>query len=180
MEKPKKVENRQIIGMIENIHLLRQLFIKRTRSHCPLHFSQITIMRLIEQNKNCTQSELAEMLHITPASVATSTKRLQKAGLITKTVDSENLRCKRLALTDKGRKVSAEGRRIFVEYDSVIFEDFSEDDKIQFFDYLERLILKMKETEGISESMNSPIELGMLLHRLVEITDGSEEDETKT
>lgn len=160
--------NKEIIGMIENAHLLRKLFIHRTGGMCPLHFSQFAIMRMIQQNENCTQILLAEKLRVTPASVATSTKRLQKAGLITKTIDPENLRCKRLALTDSGRNTLQESRRVFDEYDSVVFEIFSDDEKVKFHDYLERLIVKMKSLEGINPSTNNSIELSMLLHRLAE------------
>lgn len=164
----KKIENRRIIGTIENVHLLRKLFIKRSTSSSPLHFGQVAIMRMIGMNENCTQSLLAEQLHVTPASVATSTKRLQKAGLITKTVDKDNLRCKRLSLTDKGRETIESHRRIFEDYDQLIFSSFSEEDKQCFLGYLEKLVSEMKKIEGIDFNSENPMELSCLLHRSME------------
>ena len=149
--------------MLENIHLLRKLFIRRTTASSPLHFGQVAIMRTIEQNENCTQASLAEQLRVTPASVATSTKRLQKAGFITKTVDKENLRCKRLALTDKGREAISRQHQLFEEYDALILKSFSDEEKSQLFGYLDRLVSEMKKVEGISEQMSCPMELTLFL-----------------
>lgn len=161
----KKVENKQIIATLDNIHLLRKLFIKRSTSSSPLHFGQVTIMRMIEHNENCTQASLAEQLNVTPASVATSTKRLQKAGLITKTIDKDNLRCKRLALTEKGRSVISGHEELFKEYDELIFRSFTDVEKSQLLEYLDRLVAEMKKIEGINEHITCPMELTMLLCR---------------
>lgn len=165
MNNNEKLENRHIIGMLENIHLLRRLYIRRSSSSLPLHFGQAAIMKTIELNENCTQSTIAEQLNVTPASVATSTKRLQKAGLITKTVDKNNLRCKRLALTDKGREAVKQQHELFENYDNLIFKNFSEEEKIILFGYLERLVAEMKQIEGITEQLDCPIELTMFLRR---------------
>lgn len=165
MNDPEKIENKQIIGTLENICLLRKLFIKRSTRQTPLHFGQVTIMHTIEQNENCTQATLAEQLNVTPASVATSTKRLQKAGLITKTIDKDNLRCKRLALTDRGRSVIAQHIELFQEYDELVFRDFTEKEKAELLGYLNRIISRMQAIEGIDEQFDSPLDLTILLRR---------------
>lgn len=159
------ISNKELVGILENIHLLRKIAVKRFTGSSPLHFGQISIMKDIEKNENCTQASLAEQLNVTPASVATSTKRLQKAGLITKTVDSDNLRCKRLALTDKGREAISQHIGLFEEYDRLVFKDFSEDEKAQLMGYLERILNEMKEIEGIDRQFNGSRELSMFLHK---------------
>lgn len=166
MENNSPVKNCQIIGMIENFHLLRKLFIRRSTSSSSLHFGQVAIMRMIAQNENCTQATLAEQLSVTPASVATSTKRLERSGFITKTVDEHNLRCKRLALTDKGRETIENHRQVFEEYDSLIFSILSEEEKQSFCNTLSRLVSKMRELEGIDdEELRNPIELTVFLRK---------------
>ncbi len=180
MENSKFVENRDIIGMLENIHLLRKLFIKRSSSAGELHFSQVAIMRTIEQNEHCTQATLAEQLNVTPASVATSTKRLEKSGFITKTVDKDNLRCKRLALTEKGREAINRHLQLFKEYDSLIFKNFSEEDKVHFFGYLERLVSEMKQLESINEQFVCPMEFTMFLRRTMDEIPEENDSKNKT
>lgn len=128
----------------------------------------MAILRTIEQNENCTQAVIADFLRVSPASVATSTKRLQKAGLITKTVDKENLRCKRLAITDEGRAALKNHMELFKEYDELVFRNFSDDDKTKFISYLTRLISEMSEIEGIDGEFSNPMDLSCLLFKKVE------------
>jgi DNA-binding MarR family transcriptional regulator len=120
---------------------------------------------MLEENENCTQAALAEQLNVTPASVATSTKRLQKAGFITKTVDKDNLRCKRLSLTDKGRNTIRQHHEIFNEYDNRIFRNFSEEEKTLFMKLLNRLLDEMKAVEGNGSLPDDPVKLTMTLHQ---------------
>ena len=162
------IHNKQIVGMLENIHLLRKLFHKRVSENSPLHFGQIAIMKTISMNENCTQNTIAEQLNVTPASVAVSTKRLQKAGLITKTVDEDNLRCKRLALTDAGREAADKCIKQFREYDELVFEDFSDEEKENLLAYLSRIVEKMRQIEGIDGDFSNPMELSCLLRKKVD------------
>ena len=80
-------------------------------------------MNYISENDGCTQADIAERLQVTAACVATSTKRLQKSGFITKTIDEDNLRCKRLSLTPLGKKALDECHAPFDEYDNYIFRN---------------------------------------------------------
>lgn len=165
------IDDEQIVNMLENVHLLRHLFIRRISEKSPLHFGQIAIMKTIEQNENCTQAIIADFLGVSPASVATSTKRLQKAGLITKTVDKNNLRCKRLALTDKGRSAIENHMNIFRKYEELIFQNFSDEEKEMLMKSLEKLVDKMREIEGIDGDFSNPAELCCLLIKKVENID---------
>ena len=42
-------------------------------------------------------------MRLSPSSIALSTKRLEKGGFLRKKTDEENLRCKRLYLTESGQ-----------------------------------------------------------------------------
>lgn len=157
------MNNKELIGMLENVHFLRKLFVRRLSADSPLHCSQVAIMHIIEENENCTQVDVAEKLGVTPASVATSTKRLQKAGLIEKRVDPENLRCKRLTLTPAGRESICRHKKRFDDLDSRIFESFSDEDKARLADYLNRISDVMKKEVGIESSPKTPMELSIIV-----------------
>jgi len=159
------IRNKDLVGAFESIHLLRKLFVRRISETSPLHFSQVAVMKTIEQNENCTQSTIAERLCVTPASVAVSTKRLQKAGLITKTVDSDNQRCKRLALTEKGREAIEHHISLFRDYDELVFSDLTEDEKEKLMEVLGRMISRMKEIEGIEGEFSDTLKLQCMLHK---------------
>lgn len=162
------VSNREIVGVMENLHLLRRLFVRQTSQDSPIHFGQMAIMKTIEQHENCTQTTIAECLGVTPASVAVSTKRLQKAGLITKTVDQDNLRCKRLSLTEEGRTAIERHISLFEEYDSRVFGCLSEGEKEILFELLKRIGGVMQEAVGIKDQFSDPFSLGCLLHQEIE------------
>ncbi len=92
----------ELAAKLKKIHLLRRIWIQKAQPDVELYFGQLPILEYIRKNPGCTQAEIAEHLCVTPASISTSTKRLQKAGLLTKTTDPDNLRCNRLATTDEG------------------------------------------------------------------------------
>ena len=55
---------------------------------------QYPLLNYLSRHPDAAQQELASVLFVSPASVAQSTKRLQKAGLLEKASDPENLRKK--------------------------------------------------------------------------------------
>ena len=96
----------------------------------------------------CTQVEIAEELSVSPASIALSTKRLEKAGMIIKETDMDNLRCKRLSLTEKGLSVFKAGYTIRDEQDLRLFKDFSPDELDKLNEFLDRLTLNLTKEES--------------------------------
>lgn len=157
------MNNKQLVGMLENVHFLRKLFVRRLSADSPLHCSQMAVMHMIEENENCTQVDVSDKLGVTPAAVATSTKRLQKAGLIEKNVDPENLRCKRLTLTPKGRESICRYKKRFDDLDSRIFAGFTEEDKSRLADYLSMISDVMKKEVGIESDPENPMELSIIV-----------------
>ena len=51
-----------------------------------------------------SQKELADALHISPATMAVSLKSLERGGYVEKRGDPADQRCKRVAITEKGRE----------------------------------------------------------------------------
>lgn len=122
------------------LNLLRRIELHRTTADVGLHLGQLPVMEYIIMNKDCTQIEIADALKVTPASIATSTKRLQKAGLIQKQTDETNLRCNKLSATDKGIELSQNCRDRFNEFDKKLFAGFSDQELLVMKDHLDRLI----------------------------------------
>jgi DNA-binding MarR family transcriptional regulator len=92
----------ELSAKLKKIHLLRRIWIQKGQTDAELSFGQLPILEYIHHHPGCTQAEIAEHLCVTPASISTSTKRLQKSGLLTKITDPENLRCNRLSITEEG------------------------------------------------------------------------------
>lgn len=125
-------------------------------------------MNYISENDGCTQADIAERFQVTAACVATSTKRLQKSGFITKTIDEDNLRCKRLSLTPLGKKALDECHAPFDEYDNYIFRNINADEIKNAEIFLDKLIYNMEEAIGDNHSGADFYEINKLIRRVRE------------
>jgi len=134
-----------MIGRFERLHLYRRITLQKAAADVDLHYGQLPILEYVKQNNGCSQSELAEKLCVTPASVALSTKRLEKAGLLKKITDVQNLRRNSLSITQKGIDVSQKCREAFDRLNYKMFSDFSEEEILQMRDYLDRLLKNAAE-----------------------------------
>ncbi|MDO4572582.1 MAG: MarR family winged helix-turn-helix transcriptional regulator, partial [Clostridia bacterium] len=103
----------------------------------------------IIRRPDCTQALLAEQLRVTPASIALSTKRLEKAGLIERRVDPDNRRCNRLRSTDEGAHAADTYRQCFNAVDSRTFRGFSEEERAQLASYLDRMIKNIAGSDTV-------------------------------
>lgn len=143
----------ELNGRLTSLHLMRRISIQKETDAIGLYFGQLPILEYIKRNENCTQREIADKLHVTAASIALSTKRLQKAGMIKKITDEDNLRCNKLSITEKGLEITEKGRKIFDALDEKMYQGFSEEELEDLYNYLNRLILNLTGDEGTKINM---------------------------
>lgn len=132
---------------VEFNHKLEKLYVaKRTAmygliSESPkkLYFGQMPILRYIMKHNGCTQAELAEHLGVSPASIATSTKRMQNAGLLEKRDDANNLRRKNLYITGDGIENYTYFKKVFDAFDKKVYDGISKKE----LDVFSRVVDKM-------------------------------------
>ena len=129
--------------------LLRRIYLKQAGFPEGLYAGQQHTLEYIRRHEGCTQTEVAEALRVSAASVALSTKRLQKAGLICKESDRENLRCNRLALTEKGNELMECGRRAFDRADTKMMEGFSPQQMETLAELLDKMICNLSDGQDV-------------------------------
>lgn len=94
-----------------------------------IHHSQHRMLvHLTRCTRTPSQKEIAETMGISPAAVATTLKRLEKEGYITRSATDEDNRRNHIAVTDKGLSKVAEGREIFETADRQLFTGFTSED----------------------------------------------------
>lgn len=131
---------REVLERIIHISRLHRVLIgKRVDKMGPYAGPWFLVLRYVMENDGCTQVALANFLRVTPASVALSTKRLQRAGYLSKEVDEYNLRCNRLHITQEGRELEERCRNEFERLLSDAFAGFEEAELRQFSEYLGRV-----------------------------------------
>ena len=118
---------------------LRKKFINNELKKQGLYYGQHHTLIYIKNNPNCSQADLAKYLKVTPASIAVSTKRLEKNGFVKKEPCEDNLRQNILTLTDKGYQVLKEFDEFFINLDAKALNNITEEE----YHILEKLLDKM-------------------------------------
>ncbi|NLG93366.1 MAG: MarR family transcriptional regulator [Clostridiales bacterium] len=150
---------RYIVGLLGQIHILHRIYVQRVLSATDIYFGQFPILAYVEKHEKCTQRELADTLQVSPPSIATSVKRMQKTGLLEKENDENDLRRTRISITEKGRAQMNQCRRAFDRIDLQMFEGFSEEEIDLFKEYLSRVIANLTTDEFRGKTMFSLIEM---------------------
>ncbi|NLT58348.1 MAG: MarR family transcriptional regulator [Clostridiales bacterium] len=138
----------QIHDRMKRIRLLHHLYLQRTMPEHDLYHGQLPVLEYIRNHEGCTQVEVAQALSVSPASIATSTKRMQSAGLLEKAYDQQNLRIKRLRATPRGIECSDRCRRALDTMVEESFKGFSAEELGCFDQLLGRVLENLSALLG--------------------------------
>ena len=86
-----------------------------------------------------SQKELAEILGISPAAVATSLKRLEREGYVSRSMTDEDNRKNEIRITEEGLARVNKSRAIFEATDEALFAGFTPEEINLFTSFLERI-----------------------------------------
>ena len=89
------------------------------------------MLRNHEVATECDQKGLSEALGVSPATVTVSIKRMERAGLVIKSADPDDLRRNHITITDKGLHLVNDCIRAFQHVDAGTFKGFSEEERKQ-------------------------------------------------
>jgi MarR family transcriptional regulator, organic hydroperoxide resistance regulator len=86
-----------------------------------------------------TQSELAQKLELTPATLTNILTRMENSGLIERRSDPVDCRCSRIFLTESGRVKLSQAADQTQKMDETAFMGFKIEEQDQLKQYLERI-----------------------------------------
>ncbi len=104
-----------------------------------LYFGQPPILKYLSENKNATQKEIADFLHVSAPSVATSLKRMEEAGLVVRVENKKDARRNSIKLTPKGKELVKYADNLFLRMDDVAYKGFTEDELETLVLFLQRM-----------------------------------------
>ncbi len=110
-----------------------------------LYRGQPPVMFALNQQDGMSNSDLANFLDITPATLTNKVKRMEKADLVIRRRDVDDERVSRIYLTDKGRGLMDKIHQSVVESDNAMLRGFS-DAEIEHLKEDIKRILKNIET----------------------------------
>lgn len=130
---------RELIGTLNKLFIThRKYFLKKSQSF-GLYVGQPALLAFVRTHPGCTQTEIADKLGVSSASVAFSTKRLEKSGFLMKQINSLNMRCNKLYVTSEGQEVLDNFQDVFDEMNLAMFDGFSEEELAQLASFVDRV-----------------------------------------
>ncbi len=141
---------RETVHKLCKVSLLHRYRISVALSGLKIYRGQPEILEYLSKNGDCSQKELADSLGVSPASIATSLKRMSKENFIERTPDENDRRINRLRITEKGEKIRLEGRKNCDKVDKIMFSGFS-DEEINSFSAMLSKICENLSGDGINE-----------------------------
>ncbi len=100
---------------------------------------QPKILFTLRDEDGVSQAELARQCHLEPATVTATLCRMEKAALIERRADKQDLRVTRVFLTDAGRELTATLDRLNDEIGAECFSGFSDDERQQMAQFYDRM-----------------------------------------
>lgn len=132
------------------VTLLHRYRISTALSGLNIYRGQPEILGYLLDNGECSQKQLAESMGVSAASIATSIKRMSKAGFVERTEDEADRRINRIRITPKGKKAFLAGRVECNKVDTQMFSGFTDSEIERFSEMLIRISENLSEG-GITE-----------------------------
>ena len=107
------------------------------------NIGQPMLLCILAQQQDGTiesQKELARRLRVSPATVTVSLKSMERDGYVKKLSNAEDLRCKPITITEKGRRAARLIDEVFETLDHGMYRGFSPEDLSRIAGLYRRMI----------------------------------------
>jgi len=146
MEQPHSLDH--LLAQVSRLHHARG---HKAFAELGLHRGQPPLLRLLWQEEGRTHSELADLLHVAPATITKMIQRMEKAGFVERRADPDDQRVSRVHLTDGGRGLHEHLSALTQRLDGETFDGFSEDERAALYSLLMRVrenLIKAQDAGG--------------------------------
>ena len=125
-----------------------------------LYRGQQFIIHVLWENEGLTHSELAERLHVQPATITNALKRMERSGFVERRHDSEDQRVSRVYLTEAGRSARGTVEKMWQDIEEQTFAALHEEERAQFHNLLLRIYETFVDGDGESGCGGCPGRIG--------------------
>jgi DNA-binding MarR family transcriptional regulator len=94
-----------------------------------LYRGQPRLLHALWEREGRTHSELAERLHVQPATITKMLQRMQEAGFVQRRRDTEDQRVSRVYLTAAGREIQERVREVWRQLEDEALAEFTPEDR---------------------------------------------------
>ena len=122
------------IKKIHNLTIRKMISLTKKENMDFISPSQIMIIKyLSESKKEVYQKDLGECFPLRKSTICGIVKTMQKNGLIKLTTTENDLRSKRIELTDLSKNINSKIKNSFKKFDEMIIKDIDSSDLEIFF-----------------------------------------------
>lgn len=114
--------------------------------------SQHQMLMCLGDNPGCSQTFLAEQMHISTAAVTTTLQKLEKGDYIVREMSNADNRTNRIRITEKGRTVIEQSRQIFSKLEGDMYAGFSEEELQRLQEYYDRILKNLEKQNESKEA----------------------------
>jgi len=115
-----------------------------------LHRGQPPLLFVLNQQDGLSNSELAELLNVTPPTISNMVKRMRQSGYVEKRSDSNDERVTRVYLTEQGREAMGALQQIIDDVNETMSEGLSAEELATLLPILEKIMINIENTLGES------------------------------
>lgn len=156
-DRPERVH--AMMDLIMRMNRAHHRVVERTLSRTDMHGGQHRmLMALSRCGRLATQKELAQRMDISPATVATMLKKLERGGYIVRRAGDADGRCNEVEITKQGYEVIERTHRTFSDIEQRMFEGFAEEELCALQGFIERVNTNLRamedETGSVPEEPN--------------------------
>ena len=139
---------RDLITALDRFYIFRRKTFLNCSQAFGLYVGQPQVLYYVRCHPGCAQNEIADELGVSPASIAFSTKRLQKAGFLQKVVNNLNMRCNSLYVTPEGEDILDRFQAAYEAMNDQMFEGLSPEELKLYTELTERINQNMAGLAG--------------------------------
>lgn len=137
----------QVTRNFRHTDLLHRRVLDKHVSESGVFPGQHRLLMFLSKKSPISQKEIAKEMDVSPASIATSLKKLEKVGYIKKDIDQTDNRYNNIEITDSGRRIVKKGIDLFSYVDEVMFEGFSNEELEQMLLFLDKMYVNLTKLE---------------------------------
>ena len=100
---------------------------------------QVPILAMLMHSAPMTQRQLAGKIHVTPATISGTLKRMEREGLVVRELDTSDARSTRVRLSLRGQELCARALDYFCQGSSIMLQGFSDAEVDALHGYLRRM-----------------------------------------
>lgn len=133
------MDEKDITGKMIRTNIMHRRIVENMLGDTGVYQGQHRILMELSKHQHHSQKELAIAMKVSTATIAIALKKLEKNGYINKVMDKDDNRLNTIVITEKGQRVVRDSKNIFDGIDKKTFSGFTDEEKEQFYGFLDKI-----------------------------------------